>query len=160
MNLKRCYDQQRNNSKSRNKEFNLTYEEWLNIWAMSGKLEKRGRGSAKYCMCRFGDKGAYEVGNVFIGSGGSNSHDGNIGKVLSTEIKAKMSASKLGVRRPDIEISRGKPVDMRSKNGVFIRSYISVASAFRVTGIAASSINNVCNGKRNSAGNHLWNFTQ
>ena len=57
---------QRYSSGVRGIEFHLTFEEWCNIWDQSGHYAERGRGDGKYCMSRYGDIGAYEVGNVFI----------------------------------------------------------------------------------------------
>lgn len=55
----------------RNIQWKLTLPEWWAIWQDSGKWEQRGVGRG-YMMCRKGDKGAYEVGNVYIGSGEEN----------------------------------------------------------------------------------------
>lgn len=57
----------------RNIEWKLTFEEWIDIWIESGKLDKRGRGADKYTMGRVNDEGAYEVGNVIIELGSVNS---------------------------------------------------------------------------------------
>ena len=46
--------------------FKLTFDQWINIWVTSGQLDNRGQRTGQYCMARFGDKGAYEVGNVRI----------------------------------------------------------------------------------------------
>lgn len=56
---------QRRNANDREIAWNLTLWEWWTIWKESGKWEERGRGSG-YVMCRYGDAGAYEIGNVFI----------------------------------------------------------------------------------------------
>ena len=56
-------------------EWNLTYEEWLDIW--SDKIYNRGKGIGKYNMCRVNDTGPYEVGNVFIGLHEDNANSGN-----------------------------------------------------------------------------------
>lgn len=44
----------------------LSYDEWLDIWNKSGCLHLRGTGKGKYCMARYGDIGAYEIGNIYI----------------------------------------------------------------------------------------------
>ena len=72
------YNTQKNNAKSRNIEFCITFEEWLKIWETSGKWHLRGRGADKYCMCRIGDTGSYCVENVFIGQGKQNVRDGHV----------------------------------------------------------------------------------
>lgn len=47
-------------------QWKLTFEQWLEIWKASGKLSKRGKRSAQYCMARYGDSGSYSVDNVRI----------------------------------------------------------------------------------------------
>ena len=51
-------------------------------------------------MCRIGDKGCYEVGNVFIGLGKINVRDGNLGKPNSEETKRKKSEALKGKPKP------------------------------------------------------------
>lgn len=63
---------QRRNAKSRGIDWNLSLWEWWTIWQESGRWEERGRGHG-YMMCRHGDIGPYEVGNVFIQTGSHNS---------------------------------------------------------------------------------------
>ena len=58
------YRKQAANAKKRGVEFNLTFDEWWDLWA--DHWEERGKGSDQYCMCRTNDEGAYEVGNVRI----------------------------------------------------------------------------------------------
>ncbi|WP_019567333.1 hypothetical protein [Agrobacterium sp. 10MFCol1.1] len=52
-------------------EFRLTLMEWWDIWEKSGHWADRGLGRGWH-MCRIGDQGCYEVGNVFIGEGVEN----------------------------------------------------------------------------------------
>lgn len=47
-------------------EMRLTFEEWCQIWDLSGHWEERGNKSGQYCMSRVNDLGHYEAGNVFI----------------------------------------------------------------------------------------------
>lgn len=51
-------------------EFKLTFEEWLAIWG--DKLNQRGARSWQLGMCRINDAGAYEAGNVFLGTPARN----------------------------------------------------------------------------------------
>lgn len=60
------YYQQKCNAKQRCIDFNLTFEEWDKIW--EGKYLRRGKAYSDLCMCRVGDTGAYEIGNVYIGT--------------------------------------------------------------------------------------------
>lgn len=65
--MKSKFYEHRQNARRRNIEFNLTYDEWMNIWIQSGYWEQRGRAKGKYVMCRNNDIGPYAVGNVYIG---------------------------------------------------------------------------------------------
>ncbi len=94
------YKMQKQNALAREIPFLLSFEQWLAVWTDSGKLEQRGRGASKFCMCRYNDVGAYEVENVFIGTGRENVRAGNLGKVLSEETRKKMSKSKSGKPHP------------------------------------------------------------
>jgi hypothetical protein len=58
------YYTQKCRAKQRDIEFKLSFEEWLDIWG--DKLSLRGRNLGQLCMCRCGDTGSYEVGNVYI----------------------------------------------------------------------------------------------
>src|ERR1700738_3167939 len=60
------YMTQRRNAMNRGIAFQLTFEEWWNIWRKSGRWHQRGNKGGQYQMARFADKGAYEVGNVRI----------------------------------------------------------------------------------------------
>ena len=81
------YHSQKGLAKVRGIEFKLTFEEWLKIWIDSGHLHERGRGIGKYCMARFNDKGAYEVGNVKIILFTENLRE----KVISQETRKKLA---------------------------------------------------------------------
>jgi hypothetical protein len=51
-------------AKGRGIPFLMTFEQWLQIWESSDHLHERGRRRGQYVMARYGDRGAYEVGNV------------------------------------------------------------------------------------------------
>lgn len=70
------YTNHKASSKQRGIDFHLTYDQWLNIWLLSGKLNQRG----KYVMCRFNDVGPYSVNNVYIDLRTTNSRDTSMGK--------------------------------------------------------------------------------
>jgi hypothetical protein len=61
---------QRDNARRRGIEWKLTFEQWWDIWEKSGKWNERGAGL--YMMCRTGDIGPYELGNVRIDSNSNN----------------------------------------------------------------------------------------
>lgn len=86
-----AYKTQRHQSLRRGIPFLLTIEEWWSIWEESGKWDARGCRKDQYVMARFGDAGAYEVGNVRICTVGENAIDR--GRYLSDQSRAKMSAS-------------------------------------------------------------------
>lgn len=68
----RAYQHQRTAAlNKRGIEWNLTLMAWWGIWDASGHWSDRGIGRGWH-MCRKGDQGAYEVGNVFIGEGVGN----------------------------------------------------------------------------------------
>lgn len=96
----KAYKMQKSNARTRKIPFLLTFEQWLAIWIESGKLDQRGRGADKFCMCRNGDVGPYEVGNVFIGTGRENVRTGNFGKLDSAETRQKKSQSMRGIPHP------------------------------------------------------------
>lgn len=60
------------NAKRRGVPFLFTFEDWLGCWRASGYWRVPG-----YVMCRLGDVGAYERGNVYIGTVRSNTRDRN-----------------------------------------------------------------------------------
>jgi len=157
-NLWKAYTTQKSNAKRRNKGFNLTYNQWLSIWEASEKLSSRGRCVGQYCMCRIGDVGSYEIGNVFIGTVSDNVATGNLGKVMSDETKELIGKSKLGKSRPDVVLKHGKPVVQLDYNDVLIKQYRSAGEASRETNIAQSSITLVCQAIRKTAGRFNWNY--
>lgn len=94
--LKWGYADHKSRAKRRGILFALSYEQWLNIWTQSGKLDMRGRGANTYCMSRLGDMGGYEIGNVFIQSNAKNVSDAKKGRTQSKEHVAKRASSLLG----------------------------------------------------------------
>ena len=67
-------------AKSRGIEFNLTFEEWWDIWQQSGKWEQRGCRKGQYVMSRKNDVGPYAIGNVFIQLQEDNRREAMLGK--------------------------------------------------------------------------------
>ena len=59
------------NARLRGVEFVMSFDEWWTIW----EPHWEGRGVGKLVMCRTGDKGAYEVGNVRIDSQSNNAKE-------------------------------------------------------------------------------------
>lgn len=69
--LKRKFASQKNNAKSRSIEWKLTFDEWLTWWGKD--IDNRGQGACKLQMQRYGDNGAYELGNIKKGYPRDNS---------------------------------------------------------------------------------------
>ena len=61
---------QRQNAKRRGIVFLFTLEAWIEWWG--DDLPLRGRAPDALCMGRFGDEGAYELGNVYKCSNSEN----------------------------------------------------------------------------------------
>lgn len=76
--LKVAYNTHKGCAKRRGIGFHFTYEEWLKVWTDSGKLAERGTGAGRYCMCRYGDQGDYEAGNVYIATTGDNLQESRV----------------------------------------------------------------------------------
>jgi len=58
--------------------FELTFEQWMEIWLKSGQILNRGMEAGQYVMGRNNDSGPYAVGNVSIITGAQNVRDANI----------------------------------------------------------------------------------
>lgn len=61
-----AYRAQRNNAKARDILFQISYIEWLELWADSGHLHERGLKGDGYVMSRFNDNGPYHKDNIEI----------------------------------------------------------------------------------------------
>lgn len=70
MDPRRAFQKQASNAKARGIPWRFTFEEWWGIW--EPHFSKRGRHSDDLVMARFGDQGAYEVGNVEIKTARAN----------------------------------------------------------------------------------------
>jgi hypothetical protein len=64
--IRRAYKDQKASAKTRGIPFLLTFDEWWQIWRDSGHWHERGGRRGQCCMARYGDHGAYRVGNVKI----------------------------------------------------------------------------------------------
>lgn len=100
---------QRIHSVKRGIPFNLTFNEWWDIWDKSGKYEERGCKRGQYCMSRVGDLGAYEVGNVFIQLHSLNVSQAVIGNNSRTGMKNSpdMERRRIATRKANKEKSNG-----------------------------------------------------
>lgn len=69
--------QQRIQAKQRNIPMPMTFDQWRGCWGERWHL--RGHRRGQLVMSRFGDTGAYEVGNVAIISAGQNHREALLG---------------------------------------------------------------------------------
>ncbi len=90
------------NAKHRGIPFEITFEEWCNIWLFSGKWEQRGKGANKYVMSRHNDIGPYKVGNVTIKSQEENSHEANAGDKNPSKRSGKQISDALKGHKKEI----------------------------------------------------------
>ena len=67
---KGSYSRHKSHAKERGVPFLLTFEEWWSVWEEHFHL--RGCTKKGLVMCRKGDEGAYEVGNVYIDTQSAN----------------------------------------------------------------------------------------
>jgi len=58
-----AYLGQRHTSNQRGVVFSITFEEWVGWWGAD--FAKRGRKNQDLSMCRYGDCGPYEMGNIY-----------------------------------------------------------------------------------------------
>jgi hypothetical protein len=93
----RKYQIHKIHSKQRGIPFELTFEQWMEIWEKSGKFEYRGRGKGKYCMSRINDMGAYAIGNVYINLNEINAHEGTKGRTSPTKGKPHTEQGKANI---------------------------------------------------------------
>lgn len=76
--LKLAFDVQKFRALKRGISWQMTFEQWLEIWRASGHLGERGRGVGKFVMARYGDQGPYSVGNVQIQLCEANARDARV----------------------------------------------------------------------------------
>lgn len=68
---KGMFSVQKRKAKQRGISWQLSYDDWWNIWQESGKWDSRGVGG--YVMCRYFDTGPYSMDNVRIDTFQNNS---------------------------------------------------------------------------------------
>jgi len=103
----------------------LSYDDWLTIWTVSGRLEQRGKGIGKYVMARRGDQGPYADGNVEIIPWSQNIRDAYLnGRVMQRDINRQARA------RGWTLVRRGKSASFQvTCCGKYIGSYSSQMAA-------------------------------
>lgn len=86
------YAQQKASAARRGIEFDLTFEEWWDIWR--DRYQMRGRNAGQLQMCRTRDEGPYAVGNVRI-----DNHKGNRADAAVCRKVARASSAYLGIQQ-------------------------------------------------------------
>lgn len=168
--FRKAYTQQKANAKGRGLEMRLSFEEWKDIWTLSGKWASRGKGPGTYCMCRVGDQGHYELGNVFIAENKANVSFAHKGKAKSVEQRERISQAHLGaireyatgvnnvMHRPEVKAKisaatkGGKHYRAKRLSGPF-GEFSSGTEASKATGIPKPTIYWLC--KNNKRG---WSY--
>lgn len=64
--MKRTYNLHRYRAKQREIVWNMTFDEWADIWNNSGKYEQRGNYAGQYVMSRINYSQPYDTSNVEI----------------------------------------------------------------------------------------------
>ena len=110
-----------------------------------------------------------KISNSLIGITHSNKRklnqsESHKGKTLSDETKIKQSNSQKIRFQENSEIIKHRlamskePIIQLELDGTFIKEFISIREAERMTKIHSSTISRVCKNKRKSAGNYLWMY--
>jgi len=97
--FKQRYWEHKQNAKRRGIDFELTFDEWLNVWQQSGKWDLRGRGKGSYVMSRVNDIGAYKIGNVYINVQEHNAKEARLGIKSTTQHSQKISNALRGKKK-------------------------------------------------------------
>lgn len=71
------FKQQKRQAKQRGIPWEMTFDEWYGFWLESGKWHLRGKRKGQFVMARYGDVGAYALGNVFICDASENHRQAN-----------------------------------------------------------------------------------
>ena len=80
-------------------EWNMSLNDWINIWEKSGHYDNRGPRKGQYVMSRYGDQGPYESSNVYINTCEGNHSEATKGKAKTQEHKEKLRQINLGKKR-------------------------------------------------------------
>ena len=94
--LKTAFNGQRNSAKKRGISWEFTFDTWLEVWSLSGRLADRGRGAGKFVMARMRDLGPYSPANVEVILATQNSVDRWKNKPRT---KAEQGLSQVGLGR-------------------------------------------------------------
>jgi hypothetical protein len=96
-------------AKDKGTGFELTFEQWLNIWLESGHWHERGKKKGQYVMSRKGDVGPYAIDNVYINTHANNIREAWLGRKrgpASNEHKELNRISQLGKKQSQATIDK------------------------------------------------------
>jgi hypothetical protein len=110
-----AYASQKSHAKARGVQFKLTFDEWLQWWHDTGHYHERGRGKLNYVMARFGDKGAYELGNIYCCTVSENARTSNKLNPRTISKKTRDAATAANTGRTHSKSSRDKMSASQSK---------------------------------------------
>lgn len=97
MTPEKAYYHQAYNARDRGIAFEITFDEWWNIWEKW--FHMRGRGKNALCMARKNDSGPYAVGNVYLTT--------NLGNALDVKPERR--------KRPDTTLSDDERIARQQK---------------------------------------------
>lgn len=89
------YVWQKKRAKRRNIPFEISFDDWCNLWISSGKWEQRGLKKGQYVMSRINDTGPYAVDNVIIKTSQENVSEGTKNKPRTKEWIDKIRQSNI-----------------------------------------------------------------
>ena len=151
------YNKQKAMAKHRGIDFQLTYEEWLDIWIKSGKADLRGCKAGCYNMGRHNDVGPYALGNVSIIPHEQNIIDANTGNTHAL-------GHKHSILTKNIMSAKSQKTNNANYKGKLIGTHIITGNKIICEGsdeLKKHSFNNgavyACvNGKRKSHLGYTW----
>ena len=76
MMYKQRYNEHKSGAKARGIAFDLSYEQWVEIWG--DRIHMRGVGADQFGMLRTRDEGGYTVGNVRVGTPRDNQQERSV----------------------------------------------------------------------------------
>lgn len=102
---KKQFKTQRGSAKYRGIIWDLSFEQWTQIWIDSGKYHLRGCKRGLYVMSRLGDTGPYSVDNVEIKTHADN-----------------LSEAHLGVPKPPFSLEHRRKIGVAAKRNATLRN--------------------------------------
>ena len=107
------YNTHKANAKRREIPFELTYEQWLEIWG--DKISLMGRKKGQLGMLRTRDEGGYSLGNVRIGTHKENTQEAAVAK--------KVQRSQIPKEKETKHIEPVRTSWIESRNKVFLEYF-------------------------------------